>query len=156
MIKKIICSLIIILLCGCSNYEINDNNYINIKINDIKINNIVNISSINDEINGIVLFSEYGRPDIEFSNTIIGAHSGYGSDAYFNSLSLLETGMKIELLYEEFTYLYEVQKVYEVYETDTYILETDVYTKLTLITCKIGDNNKRIVVDAEYIKKFDM
>lgn len=153
MIKRIICSLVIFLLVGCSNYQINEDNKINIKIKSIGIDNIVTISSINDDINGIVLFSEYGRPDSKLDNTIIGAHSGYGDNAYFNKLSLLKEGEKIEILYDGLIYLYEVKRVYEVSFEDTYILDNDIYKKLTLITCKIGDINKRIVVDASYIGK---
>ena len=147
MIKKLIISICILLLTGCTTYSINDDKDI-IEISSININLEYSISSINDSVIGIVMFSEYGRPDIIGSNTIIGAHSGYGSNAYFNYLSHLNLGDMIYLKYDGYEYKYEVKRVYEVFDTDLYVLDSDEFTKLTLLTCKIGENNKRKVVES--------
>lgn len=146
MLKKIICSLLILLLCGCTNYIVKEENDIELIIDKININNEVSISSISNEVNGIVLFSEYGRPD-DNTSTIIGAHSGYGVNAYFNDLSELEVNDKIKLKYYGKFYTYEVINVYEVNEADISVLENNEHA-LTLMTCKIDDASKRIIVIA--------
>lgn len=142
--------IIIILLCtGCTNSVNGKNNYDNkIIIESIKIENEIHVSGIKEEVKGIVMFSEYGRPDIEGSNTIIGAHSGYGSNAYFNLLSKVDVGNEIILYYDNKKYIYLVEKVYEINEKDTSPLNKNEYSKLTIMTCKMGDSSKRIIVEA--------
>jgi LPXTG-site transpeptidase (sortase) family protein len=148
MLKKIILSILVILLCGCTNYKRGHDKTISISIDAIGMNHEVNISSINEEVNGIVMFDEYGRPNIENSNTIIGAHSGYGPNAIFNNISSLDIGDDIEIIYEEKIYKYKVEKNYEVDERDTYVLDSNNYSMLTLLSCKMSDPSKRIVVIA--------
>ena len=151
MLRKIIVSIcILFVLTGCSKYYVNEefDDKLILNIDSINLSEEVSINSIDEYVNGIVLFSEYGRPDIIGSNTIIGAHSGYGSNAYFNYLSHLNFGDMIYLKYDGYEYKYEVKRVYEVFDTDLYVLDSDEFTKLTLLTCKIGENNKRIVVES--------
>lgn len=147
--KNIIFSLLIILLGGCSNYIHTESiNEITLKIDSININNKVSISSIENSINGIVLFDEYGRPDLEGSNTIIGAHSGNGANAYFNYLHTLNIGDIIELTYYDTLYKYEVKNVYDVDQFDLEPLKNKEYNILTLMTCMIGNSDRRIIVEA--------
>lgn len=150
MLKKIICSIFLLLLTGCTTYIAKDDSII-LSIDEINIHNEVNISSIESEVNGIVLFDEYGRPDIDNTNTIIGAHSGYGYNAYFNNLSKLEKEDVISLYYNEVEYIYLIEDVFEVSEDDIEILENKEYSALTLITCNIKDTTKRIVVISKMI-----
>lgn len=96
------------------------------------------------------MFSEYGRPDQ--NNAIIGAHSGYGSNAYFNDLDKLESGDLIKLIYDGVTYKYLVSEVFEVDDTSIEVLDSS-YEGLILITCKVGDDSKRIVVKASIFDK---
>lgn len=145
--------IIIILLCtSCTNsigQEYVKKSYENkIVIEQIKINNEIHISSINESINGIIMFSEYGRPDIEGTNTVIGAHSGYGSNAYFNLLSQININEEIIINYNKKEYIYYVDKIYEVDEKDTSPLNKNKYSSLTLISCKMEDVSKRIIVVA--------
>ena len=147
--KKIII-LICLILTGCSSYDIKeaDNSLI---IDKIKLNNIYNISSIYDDVIGIVMFSEYGRPDIDGSNTVIGAHSGYGNNALFNDIKYLKKDDIITLYYDNNEYKYIVREVKEVLDTEIDVLRSNNESVLTLITCKIEDRSKRIVVIADII-----
>jgi LPXTG-site transpeptidase (sortase) family protein len=141
--------IIIILFCsGCTKtikYEKIENKLV---IDKIDINNNISVSSINEDINGIVMFSEYGRPNIENSNTIIGAHSGSGNNSYFNLLDTLDIGDEILILYNGIKYKYIVKKVYEVDYKDISPLNSNLSNALTLMTCKLNDSSKRIIVIA--------
>lgn len=106
------------------------------------------ISSKDSKIREIVMFEECGRPNITNSNTVIGAHSGNSTYAYFNELSLLEYGDIIAITYEYKIYNYMVIEVKEVYDSEIEILENKNKSILTLLTCKINDNTKRVVVVA--------
>lgn len=109
------------------------------------------ISSKNDIIREVVMFEECGRPNIANSNTVIGAHSGSANYAYFNEISLLDYGDIIILTYKNKTYNYMVIEVKEVEDNQTEILENKDKSMLTLLTCKIKDNTKRIVVVANLV-----
>ncbi|HOO67768.1 MAG TPA: sortase [Bacilli bacterium] len=161
MLKKFLLLFILLLLCGCSNYVIKNSNYSKVSpnsiiINEININKVVNISSIDDEVNGIVMFSEYGRPDEEGTNTIIAAHSGYGENALFNNLNKLEINDEIIIIYNNKEYVYLVNNVYEVDEYDTSVLGNMENTSLTLMTCKKGDSSKRIIAVSVLDSVIDM
>lgn len=137
--------LLLVSLSGCRRY-INDINYENkIIIDKININSSYNISSINDYVYGIVMFMEYGRPDSN-SNVIIGGHSGHSSNAYFNDLILLEKGDEVIVYYNNIKYIYIVDSIKEVSETDISILNNAEKNILTLLTCKNNDFSKRIVI----------
>lgn len=142
--------LLVLILVGCSNktYINNQSDEVKIIINKININENMEISSIKDDVNGIVMFSEYKRPDEE-GKIVIGAHSGYGSNAYFNNLHKLEIDDEIKIKYKGKYYLYEVVEVKEVEETETKILQSD-SNVLILMTCKIGDKTKRTIVISEF------
>lgn len=151
MLKRLIVSILIIFCAGCTTY-IRNNNYKNmLYIESIGIKEEVNISSIKEDVNGVVMFSEYGRPDQGNSNTVIGAHSGYGPNAIFNELKSLENKSEITLIYNNNKYDYVVEKVYEIDQNDIDILNNKEYGILTLITCNIEDLSKRIVVIARLI-----
>lgn len=149
--KKIVLILIIFLLLGCSNYVSKVNYPDSLIIDKINFKENINISSIKEDVNGVVLFSEYGRPDIENANTIIGAHSGMGSNAYFNSLEDIKIKDKILLNYNNQQYTYEVEKIEIVDEKNLDSLNEKEYSILTLMTCKIGDSSKRVVVISKLV-----
>ncbi len=109
------------------------------------------ISSINDEIRDITMFSEYGRPDVEGSNTIIGAHSGTGIYAHFNDLSFLKVEDVIKVNYNNRLYEYKVKEIKEVFDTQVDVLQNKGISMITLLTCKIGDSSKRIIVIGELV-----
>lgn len=142
---------LLVSLSGCRRY-INDINYENkIIIDKIKINKSYEVSSINDYVYGIVMFMEYGRPNELNSNVIIGGHSGDSSNAYFNDLILLEIGDKVVLYYDNVKYIYIVDSIKEVFDTDISVLNNTGEKILTLLTCKNNDISKRIVVTCKMI-----
>lgn len=143
MYKKIFI-LLILLLTGCSNSITN-----RLIISDINIDNEISISSINDDVKGIVMFSEYGRPNIENTNTVIGAHSGYGNNAYFNNLKELKIGDNIELIYDNFNYTYIVINKLVVDKKEISILDNKGYTSLTLMTCDNINLDNRVIIIAK-------
>lgn len=142
--KKIVIIIFTLLnLTGCINNGVRDNSIIIAKIGIDEKYKIVNL---NDEVNGIVMYSECGRPDKDGSNTVIGAHSGIGSNALFNDISKLEINDLITLIYDNYEYTYAVIDVKVINDTDSYILDDTGENLLTLITCKFGYVDKRIVV----------
>ena len=148
----IIILIISLILSGCSSYAYNEKlNSYNIKIDKINLNMKYKISSKKDKIREIVMFEECGRPDITNSNTVIGAHSGSANYAYFNEINLLNYGDIINITYKDKIYNYMVMEVKEVADNQIEILENNNRTMLTLLTCKIKDNTKRIVVVANLI-----
>jgi sortase A len=93
-------------------------------------------------IKGIVLFKEYGRPNIEYSNTIIGAHSGNGKYSLFTDLDKLDNGDSVFLTYKGTKYTYKVIDVSLVYKTNNKILNNiKDKTTLTLFTCNEKNDN---------------
>ena len=92
------------------------------------------------------MFDETGRPDVVNTNTVIGAHSGYGENAIFNDLKELDKNDEIYLIYENKEYKYIVDEVKEVDQYDLSILNNIDKSILTLLTCKISNISKRIVV----------
>ena len=138
------------LICtSCSNIELvsNKNDIPNkIIIDKINIDREYKISSIKDFVIGIVMFEETGRPNKENSNTVIGAHSGYGDNALFNDLKKLDKDDEIYLIYDNVEYKYRVNEIREVSEYDLSILDNKDSSILTLLTCNLDDKSKRIVV----------
>ena len=102
-----------------------------------------------EDVNGIVMFSEYGRPNLEKTNTVIGAHSGTGENAYFNNLKDSKIGDTITLIYEEMSYEYLVINLMNVNKEDIYVLDDKDYTSLTIMTCDLSNLEKRIIVVAK-------
>lgn len=140
------------ILTGCSSHGYNKkSNSYEIRIDKINLNMKYKISSKNHEIREIVMFEECGRPNITNSNTVIGAHSGSANYAYFNKIYLLDYGDLVNIVYKDKTYNYMVTEVNEVEDNQIEILENKDKTMLTLLTCKIGDNTKRIVVVANLV-----
>ena len=152
-LKFIIYICICLFLTGCSykyvSLDITKDN--SIIIEKININEKYTIDSIDNFVNGIVMFKENGRPDKENSNTVIGAHSGYGKNAYFNDLNKLEKDDIIKIIYNNAEYKYIVIDKKIVDETDLSVLEDSNDNILTLLTCKIGNNTKRIIVISKLI-----
>lgn len=107
---------------------------------------------IKEPVVGIVVFSNYGRPNIKNSNTIIGAHSGSGINAYFNDLNELEINDIVYLYYYNELYKYIIVNKYEIIETDLQPLNNVYYkSTLTLLTCKKNNNKYRLVLVGELV-----
>lgn len=92
------------------------------------------------------MFEECGRPNTKKSNVVIGAHSGTSKYAYFNEIHKLKIDDEIIIYYNNVKYVYNVIEKREVRDTEIGILGNSDESILTLLTCKINDNSKRIVV----------
>lgn len=164
--RKIILILFIILgLLVLIDNNILCNNYIVNNYNDDKMGaTIISIDKINlkekvyedtiysKTIKGIVLFKEFGRPDIINSNTIIGAHSGNGRYSFFTDLDKMDIEDIVYLSYKEVKYKYVVKEKMLVYEKDNKILKKfNEISTLTLFTCNEKNDEYRLVIVLELI-----
>jgi len=143
--KLFIIFAILLNLTGCSTYSVNKTEN-KIIIDKININHQYEILSKNGNIKEISMFEECGRPNEENTNVVIGAHSGTGKYALFNEISKLKPNDEIIIYYNNKKYIYIVEEIKEVKDTDISILDNKDKPILTLLTCKINDNSKRIVV----------
>jgi len=149
ILKFLVISFLLLNLLGCKTYNYNEKpKEFKLYIDKIGLDMEYEILSLNDTVYGIVMFDECGRPDIDKSNTVIGAHSGNAANAYFNDIYKLEKNDTIEVIYNKKEYVYIVDEIKEVNDTDVDILEDRNKSMLTLLTCKIGDVSKRIIVVA--------
>ena len=145
--KKVLMIVCILLsLSGCTSDEGINNRII---IDKININSEYSLVGLNDEVIGIVMYDECGRPNIEGSNTVIGAHSGIGNNALFNDISKLERGDEITIIYDNYSYIYVVNDIRIISDTDIDVLKNNGKSILTLLTCKFGEVDKRIIVVSE-------
>lgn len=127
-----------------------------IEIPVISLREKLSIIPINSKrINGVVIFEEYGRPDIVHSNTIIGAHSGAGINVYFNKLDVIDINDLFYIYYKDKIYEYLVYDTLEVDEDDLSILNNIDRTIATLMTCKRSNPTKRVIVIGELIDTID-
>ncbi len=124
-----------------------------ITIDKINIKHIIKEDSIKSKkIKDIILFKEYGRPNIKYSNTIIGAHSGNGKHSFFTDLSNIEIKDEIKIYYKKIEYIYKVIDKFYINEYDFKILNNiNNKTTLTLFTCSEKDNRYRLIVVSELI-----
>ena len=147
IIKLLLLFIVLLNLTGCNEYELNKKEEKNkIIIESINIDSEYEMKSKNGDIKQIAMFEECGRPNIKKSNVVIGAHSGTGKYALFNDINKLKKEDKIIIYYNNKKYVYIVSEIREVKDTEIDILENNNQSILTLLTCKINDNSKRIVV----------
>jgi len=147
IVRLFIIFIILLNLTGCSKYSLSNQNIENrIIIKSINIDKEYKILSKDSDIKDIVMFKECGRPNIENSNVVIGSHSGTSKYAFFNEIYKLKINDKIIIYYNNEKYIYIVNEVKEVKDTQMEVLNNKDESILTLLTCKINDNSKRIVV----------
>lgn len=165
--RKLICVFVLLLIIFIieKSISLNKINYIKenyykdkidiylITIEKINIKNIIKEDTIKSEkIKDIVLFKEYGKPNIKNSNTIIGAHSGNGRNSFFTNLNNIEIDDEIKLYYKEIEYIYKVIDKFYIIESDFKILNNiKNKTTLTLFTCNENNNKYRLIVVSELI-----
>lgn len=165
--RKLICVFVLLLIVFIieKSISLNKINYIKenyykdkmdiylITIEKINIKNIIKEDTIKSEkIKDIVLFKEYGKPNIKNSNTIIGAHSGNGRNSFFTNLNNIEIDDEIKLYYKEIEYIYKVIDKFYIIESDFKILNSiKNKTTLTLFTCNEDNNKYRLIVVSELI-----
>ena len=125
-------------------------NYIEIPNINLKKEFFVDTIKFKNQKN-IRMYSEFGRPNLENSNTIIGAHSGTSKYSYFKNLYKIKQNSYIFINYENTIYKYIVYDVFYVDENDLKILNTSGKSMLTLITCKNFNRSKRLIILAELL-----
>lgn len=127
--------------------DIKRENYLAVlKINKINLERgIYSKQSINNNVNkNIKLLKESDMPDKENGNVIIAGHSGNSYVAFFKNLVKLNTGDEAIIYYNGKSYIYNLDKSYEVDKTGKISLSKTNIQTLTLITCK-HNTNKQIV-----------
>lgn len=120
-----------------------------LKIDKIKLERgIYNINSKNNNVNkNIKILKESDMPDKENGNVIIAGHSGSSYIAYFKNLVKLNNGDEAKIFYNGKTYIYNLEKSYEVEKTGKIALSKNKDKQtLTLITCKTNTNKQIVFV----------
>ena len=109
--------------------------------------NIYKISSSQEDVNEHVVILENSTFPVEKESILfIAAHSGNGSNAYFDKIDELSTGDKIKFFYKKHLYTYIVDKSF-LQDKDGYIkISKTNKHELILTTCSTTDKNKQLVV----------
>lgn len=79
------------------------------------------------------------------SHIILAAHSGNGSQAYFQNLYLLEIGDIIKFYYQNKIWIYEIVEIEYQDKTGVLYLKEDYKEMITLITCTKGKSDKQTI-----------
>ncbi len=119
-----------------------------VEINKINLykgfyNKTSNLNNVN--INLYVLpQSDY--PDKESGNLMIAGHSGNYNNSYFRNLYLLKINDEIKVHYNNKTYIYTIEKIYnEPKIGKVRIIRNATRTTLTLVTCTKNDESHQTV-----------
>ena len=84
-------------------------------------------------------------PDANNSNVILMAHSGSGSNAYFDNLDKLNENSLIELYYNHKKYIYKFDYSYCVLKSDRIGIREEDKKMISLITCSKKDKRMQVV-----------
>ncbi len=165
--RKVICFIVFVLLVLLTIYlslpAITSNQIINLnkdklgitvlKIDKINLKEMVYEDTIKSKsIKGVVLFKEFGRPNKNNTNTIIGAHSGDGVYSIFTDLDKIGIDDVAYLSYKNISYKYKVINKFLVKENNNKILNNITNkTTLTLFTCNEKNDKYRLIIVFELI-----
>ncbi len=118
-----------------------------LEIKAINLKNVVSYGVSEDDLKkGPGFFPQSSHP--ERGNVSIGSHRGaYGS--YFFNLHKLKKGDKVQLTLGGKRYHYSVNESFVVPDTEWSVVESGDEPMLTLVTCLIHDNRRRLIVKAE-------
>lgn len=135
------------------NYLKDKLNYNILSINKIDLIEIVKYESIDSKnIMQVVMFKDFGKPNVKNTNTILAAHSGSGNKAKFKNLDKLSLNDKAKFYYNGVEYNYKVIEKFLVHEKDFTILNNILEkTTLTLMTCDTKNDDYRLIVVLELI-----
>ena len=93
-------------------------------------------------------------PNLDKSNIILIAHSGFGKKAFFKNLELLDDDSLIEFYYEHVKYVYKIDNYYYIRKTGYANLKYDDTKKtITLITC--SSDNRQVIYIGYLIDKIE-
>ena len=103
-------------------------------------------SKLNKVDINIELLKESNNPKLKYGNIILASHNGNNKNSYFKHLDKLEKGDIIKIKYNNITYKYKLDNIYEVEKNNKINIKRDMYQNtLTLITCKKNTTNKQEV-----------
>lgn len=125
-----------------------------IQIPKINLNQgLVPLSSKYNNVDmNIQTISPSDYPDVKNGNLILAAHSGTSSISYFKHLYQLNKDDKVNILYNNKKYVYNIVNIYTVPKTGEVAIYRDEYkTTLTLITCTRNDDTTQTVYIAELV-----
>lgn len=123
----------------------------NIKIDKLNINNdIYEKGSINNNIDkNVIILDDSDYPDKKGGTVLIGAHSGYGKEAYFKNLDKLRIGDIIKLTYKNKLYKYKIDNISKDNKDGKIRLEyKNNKNRLILYTCYPHDKNNYLLVSS--------
>lgn len=107
---------------------------------------IHNTNSIYNNVNsGIQIHEISNYPNEENHNIILLAHSGSGTNAYFNNINKLNYDDSVIIYYQEKKYTYKIDKSYEIKRTGYFNFEKNEDSTLYLITCIIGTDKQLVI-----------
>ena len=108
----------------------------------------------NDISYNIAIMDTSKMPDVINSNLILAAHNGSSDVSFFKDLEKLEVGDIVNVYYQGYKYIYEVDNYYEVDKTGyVNIHRNKTKNTITLITCKNDSDDKQIVYIGYLISK---
>lgn len=110
--------------------------------------------SINDKRNNVekeVMVLE--TSNFSTGDIVLAAHSGFGSNTYFNNLEQLDENTDIYILYNENIYTYYLTEKKEVNKTGYIDLDISAYPTIKLITCNKNNKKKQLIYTAKLSKK---
>lgn len=102
--------------------------------------------SRNNISKNVTIHNESDYPNINNSNLILMAHSGSGSNAFFNDLDKLNNDSLIEFYYKKTKYVYKISNYYMIDKNGLASIKRDTSQKtVTLITCSKKDKAKQLI-----------
>ncbi len=103
-------------------------------------------SSLNNVKFNLYVLPESNYPDVVNGNLLIAGHSGNYNNSYFANLYKLEIGDDIYIYYNNKSYVYRIDNIYNEEKTGTVrIFRSKYSTVLTLITCTKDDNEHQTI-----------
>lgn len=103
-------------------------------------------SSLNNVKFNLYVLPESNYPDVVNGNLLIAGHSGNYNNSYFANLYKLEIGDDIYIYYNNKSYVYRIDNIYNEEKTGTVRIFRNKYsTVLTLITCTKDDNEHQTI-----------
>lgn len=116
-----------------------------IKIPKIKLESIIKKADLDfKNLDDSLVYYKY---DDYKDKIIVFGHSGVGYGVYFNRLDELEINDYLYLYKDKLKITYNVNKKYNIPDTNISILENDCKEALLLVTCDKNNKNMRLVVE---------
>jgi LPXTG-site transpeptidase (sortase) family protein len=130
--------------------HIKKNDYIRLLIPNINFDKF--IYYLDDEINDVDYNVELlSSSDIYKNIFYFAGHSGSGDNCYFNRIVELNIGDYIYIYLDDIIFVYEIVDIYEIVKNGYMAIESNEVDVLYLITCKVYNNSRQLVVKSKLI-----